>query len=438
MRRRIFKSIRGSLYTKFSPFLHRSVAALFRSSTFLFRKSGLLHKPDTEGTQASFLIIDLTPHLGDTIMRMPMIEALRHAHPQAKIECAVETAAAPLLRAMPAVDHVYALKLGHIPPIARWRAIRRTFLVIYRSLQVLHQSSPTVCIMPRWGDDLFQSCVAGYLTGAPRRVGFALANKGEGRRSFHYRDTLLTEQVEGGSGLHEPERFCLLLKEAGLIPPSGAAEAGTRTIASLKYIAAKTDWQALATQVKIDTTTPFAVIAPGASMPRRIWPLNFWAEVMKELRAKGMQIVLLSGEQDAAIAIELHRLTGGCATLVAGQTNLLQSVALISYASLFLGNDSGAGHVAGALGIPSVILFIAETGCDTNAPSAPERIHPVGPRVAFCRPSECLPPCVKCCEASEAHCIRTILPSEVIATAERILQQREAGEGVPVSSEAND
>lgn len=439
MFKRALKPVLGPIYRKAClPLLHRSVAFTFQSSTFIARKLSLIRSPasSVQIGKESFLIVSLTPHLGDTIMKMPMIEALRNAHPQARIECAVEASAAPLLRMMPAVDRVYALNLGHIPPTTKWLSIKRVLLATYRYLQTMRQSAPTVCIMPRWGDDLFQSCVVGYLAGAPRRIGFAVNAKVPRERPFHYRDALLTEQIEGGSGIHEPERFCLLLRESGLLPPSEAGE-GKHEVGSLKHIAAMTDWQALAKRVRIDTSLPFAVIAPGASMPKRVWPLESWAEVIEDLRLQGMQVVLLSGAQDAAIAKRLHLLTGKWATLIAGETNLAESVTLISRASLFLGNDSGPGHIAGALGVPTVILFIAERGCDPDGPSAPERIHPIGPRVASCRPPKCIEPCVQCCEASEAHCIRTIQPRDVIAAAIHEMARSKVDIGMETPSEVN-
>ncbi len=337
---------------------------------------------------------------------------------------------------MPSVDRVYALNLGHIPPTTKWLAIKRVLLVIHRYLQEMRQATPAICIMPRWGDDLFQSCVVGYLTGAPRRIGFAANPRNAQRKAFHYSDALLTERITGGSGIHEPEKFCLLLRESGLVPRS-AVEVGTLKVRSLKHITAATDWQALSARVKIDTTVPFAVIAPGASMPRRVWPIESWAEVMESLRTRGIQVVVLSGTQDSAIATQLHQITGKWATLVAGETNLVESVTLISHSSLFLGNDSGPGHIAGALGVPTVILFIAEKGCDPDGPSAPERIHPIGPRVAFCRPPKCIAPCAQYCEASEAHCITTIQPREVIAAAIREMTRSEAAIGMATSSEVS-
>jgi ADP-heptose:LPS heptosyltransferase len=367
---------------------------------------------------------------------MPMIEGLRREHPHARIECAVEAGAAPLLQRMPGIDHVYALKLGSTPPISRSRSVQRTFRIVRCYWQQMRQSAPTTCIMPRWGDDLFRSNMLSYLTGAPRRIGFASNVRADQQQPLRYRDALLTDPIQGGRGMHEAAKFCLLLQHAGLIRQSDAIEAGTRVLASLKHIADATDWPALAKRIGMDTTMPFAVIAPGASMPKKVWPIELWAEVMKELRSRGLPVVVLSGAQDAEIARQLHEHSGGWATLIAGGTNLVESVTLVSYAKLFLGNDSGPGHVAGALGIPTVVLFIAEEGCDPDVPWNPQRIRPIGPYVAFCRPAKCIAPCLLCCEAPEAHCIKTIQPFEVIEVALREMARADAIEETAKSSGA--
>jgi ADP-heptose:LPS heptosyltransferase len=384
-------------------------------------------------TQERFLIVNLTPHLGDTIMQMPMIEALRKMHPKARIEFAAEAGAAPLLRMMPILDHVYALKLGHVPPTTPWMATKRTLNVVRRYWQEMRQSAPSVCLMPRWGYDLFRSNMLAYLIRAPRRIGFA-SDVEVTQQPAHYRNKLLTEPVHGGTGMHEPEKFCLLLVAAGLVPQSAIREAGTHAIPSLKHIADATNWPALAARIGVNTSAPFAVIAPGASMRRRVWPIESWAVVAESLRDQDMQVVLLAGPQDVELTRQLNELTGRRTTLVAGETSLPESVTLISHARLMLGNDSGPGHIAGALGVPSVILFIAEKGCDHDGPSSPERIRPVGPYVAVCRPTHCLPPCILSCEAPDAHCITTILPSEVVRAAQEILQAKDTAEKIETSS----
>jgi ADP-heptose:LPS heptosyltransferase len=413
----MLKPLLGPAYLRFGlPMLGWLETVSFRHGVDLARVLGIL-PPRREVAEAGpqrFLVVHLTPHLGDTIMMMPMLEALRKAHPAARIECAVESEAAPLLRMMPGVDHVYGLPLGRRPPASPRLGMLRTLKVVRNYWDTMRASQPDVCILPRWGDDLFRSMMLAYLTEAPVRLGFAADEEKAQSYVANHRDLLLTQVVRGGRQVHEPEKYCLLLRATGLIPETSAHKASTEIVQSLELIAGETEWLPLAMRLGLAPSVRFAVIAPGASMAKRVWPLKFWAEVMQFLKDRGCHVVLLAGPQDASLAQELHQASGGWASVVAGETTLAESVALLSHASLFLGNDSGPGHIAGALGLPSVILFTTIEGSDPDGASAPERIRPIGRHVAVCRPAECLPPCKLTCEANEAHCITTISPRAVI------------------------
>ena len=115
-------------------------------------------------------------------------------------------------------------------------------------------------------------------------------------------------------------------------------------------------------------------IGPGANWERKIWPAGNYALAANELCDKFDALVLLGGEADkrqAALIAERARLP--CINLC-GKTTLLQAAAVMARMSLFLGNDSGLGHIAAAVDIPSFTLF---------GPGNPQHYHPWGPRAAW-------------------------------------------------------
>lgn len=397
--------------TRWLPFVRASATLLFRAAVQLARAFGVI-RPAEPGDPQSFLVINLAGHIGDTVMLLPMIEALRRAHPTARLEVAVESGAAPLLREITLIDEVHAFRLGSTPPTTPTLSIQRAAAIMRLWWPGRHELRPTTVILPRWGDDLFRSTTLAYLTQAPRRIGFA-SNVLPCTVSAPYRERLLTQLVHGGSGMHEPARFVFLLQQAGLIPPTDLTAISTSATPSLLQAAHRPDWPPLAQRLGLSPILPYAVIAPGASMPRRIWPVENWLPVIDTLCAAGMQTLILAGPSDAETARKLHALAPGKTILAAGTTTLLESAAVIAHAQFFLGNDSGPGHLAGALGIRSIILFIAEPGCDPNGPAAPERVRPAGPHVTCLRPPACIPPCTGSCTAAQAHCILTITPEAV-------------------------
>ncbi len=369
----------------------------------------------------AFLVCSLTPHLGDAIMLMPMLQALKRAHPDTPIDLAVEQNAAPLLEHMPELRSVYRLRLGTEPPIGSLASIRRITAVLREYRRHMLHCRPSVCVNPRWGDDLFRSSYLAVLTGAPRRIGFAGAAGAPQDRLAHHRDRLLTEAVQAGSGMHEPARFVLLLERVGLVQSGLHLSASTSTLQPLEALAARADWNAIAERLHLPRATPFAVIAPGASQPKKMWDAQKWCQVVDRLRQMGLPTVLLSGAQDAAVANSIHLRSTAATILAAGRTTLAESAALLQHAEIFLGSDSGPGHIAGPLGTPSVILFIASRESDPDNPFSPVRNRPMGPQVRVCQIPHTLPPCVAVCSAETSHCIQEIVPDDVMQHVQTLL-----------------
>jgi ADP-heptose:LPS heptosyltransferase len=434
MSKRGLRKTLGRLYAPLMWHARGIATRLFRTGVSFFRWMHLLSfsKKGRPRSPEHFLVISLTHHLGDTIMLMPLLERLRLTYPSARIDCAVESTLASFYRLFPGVDNVYALNLGPVVPVNIGLSMQRVLRILICYLKDMRDCTPDICIVPRWPDDLFRDRVLSYLVGAPRRIGFAsLAPTGQ---AAIHRDALLTETYHGQSGLHEPKRFSLLLTKSGLIPEESIEGISTSSIHSLRQIALSVDWRTLAERLKIDQTRPFAIIAPGASMPYRRWPIEYWGKLIKSLQESEVSIILLAGRGDVGIAERLHSFTDGSTTLVAGITTFVESIALISHASLFLGNDSGPAHIAGALGIPTLTLFVANKNGNPDHPSSPTRIHPIGPLVELCMPSELMESCSDCCNAPEAHCIKNITANQVLETLHVLLERANATHLFPKKS----
>jgi ADP-heptose:LPS heptosyltransferase len=404
--------------------LRWTLTVSFRGTVRLLRRFGLLRRGPGRPQPGHLLIVHLTPHLGDVILTMPMIEAVRRANPSMRIDFAVEATAAALLRGMPELDHVYALALGQEPPVRPLQAMARALKVLTVYRRELGDLHPGICLMPRWDNDQYRSSLLAWLLDAPRRVGFA-SDAVPGTRRAPYRDGFLTEVVHGGSGLHEAQHFLLLAADAGLIPAHEIEEPRSRPVAALRTIAAAQDWRKLAARLGVATEGAFVVLAPGASLQRKIWPVERWLEVVRELLERGLEVVLLSGPSDKAGAEELHELCDRRTILAAGATNLLESVALLSHARMFLGNDSGPGHIAGALGIPTVVLFAATVEEDPDGTLSTMRIRPLGPSITCC-PARNLSPCHGGCTAAVPHCITLIPAARVLEAIRKVLTEAAA------------
>ncbi len=120
-------------------------------------------------------------------------------------------------------------------------------------------------------------------------------------------------------------------------------------------------------------TGRYALLAPASAYgPVKDWPPAHYRELVKGLNRNHSLPVVVTGaggqkEVCAAIAAEQDS-----AVSVAGETDLAAFAGLIAESALFVGGDSGGAHAAGALGIPTIVIFGI-----TN----PSRTRPLGEKV---------------------------------------------------------
>lgn len=100
------------------------------------------------------------------------------------------------------------------------------------------------------------------------------------------------------------------------------------------------------------------IIHPGGKSVSRRWPAERWAEVAAAERADGRQVLVTGTTAETRITAEVVRRAGlPPRSDLGGQTTLLRLVQLVSSADRVLCADTGVGHLATALRVPSVVLF---------------------------------------------------------------------------------
>lgn len=117
------------------------------------------------------------------------------------------------------------------------------------------------------------------------------------------------------------------------------------------------------------------VIAPGANWAPKCWPAGHFAACANHLRDAFDSLVVLGGPADVPVAAALRTATTQPLLDLAGQTSLCEAAAVLHQCSAFIGNDSGLGHIAAAVGLPVVTVF---------GPGNPARYRPWGTRTAVC------------------------------------------------------
>ena len=121
------------------------------------------------------------------------------------------------------------------------------------------------------------------------------------------------------------------------------------------------DWDALA---RLPEAAALAkgtrvVIHPGATEPARRWLPAHFAVVADHLAANGHQVVLTGAADEAPLVAEVETRMNWPAINLAGRTSLGAMAAMLTRARLLVTNDTGVSHLAAALRVPSVVVFLA-------------------------------------------------------------------------------
>ncbi len=109
-------------------------------------------------------------------------------------------------------------------------------------------------------------------------------------------------------------------------------------------------------------TGPILALAPAANWIGKTWPLERFSQVaMKLMRGYGPlvggRLMVLGGPGDDMLSRTLRDVAGKGFIDLAGKADLLTAYACLKRSRLFIGNDSGAMHLAAAAGVPTLGLF---------------------------------------------------------------------------------
>jgi ADP-heptose:LPS heptosyltransferase len=102
---------------------------------------------------------------------------------------------------------------------------------------------------------------------------------------------------------------------------------------------------------------PLVVLHPGATDPRRRWPIERLATVGLELARKGARLAVVGTAAEGALAARLVGALEGDAADLVGRLSLGGLAGLLERAALLVGNDSGPRHLAAAVGTATVAVY---------------------------------------------------------------------------------
>jgi heptosyltransferase-2 len=332
-------------------------------------------------------VVILAPNwLGDIAMALPAIRDVRRHFPEAALTIAARASVSKVFRAIRGVDEIL------------------TFAGKGRDIAQLKSGNFDVALL---FPNSFRSAWIVKRAGIPERWGY--------RADF--RGPLLTKAVpRPKQRVHFAEYYQQLVKQLGVEtgPLTPLIEMPPAMVEASRKLLLENGWK---------PDRPLVGIAPGAAFGHaKRWPPKRYASVMDSLRQEGVACVLLgsAGDRDASQAIEeqLGRGMQGIINLV-GRTELLQFMGVIANCSALAANDSGALHIAAAMGVPVVAIY----GPTSERFSTPltsreedrDRVITISEDV-FCRPCW-----LRDCPIDH-RCMKRIAPERVYASLRTLLQ----------------
>jgi len=279
---------------------------------------------------ANRILIVKMSSIGDIILSLPMLKALRTRYPRAHIAWIVEDRFKDVLEGNPDIDE----------------------LIVYEKKGLLDVVVNAVLIVKRIRAGRFDVAIdiQGWLksnfftllSGAKHTIGLDTVNE----LGFH----VVREKVKVGHDMHMADRFLKVASAIGAemhepvfefrIPP-GESE----------YVRRFLEGEGITGKYR------FVIISPGTTRQNKTWKLGNYSIVCDSLIGKhGLKVVIVWGPGEREQAVEIAGKMREHA-IIAPPTSIKQLAALIEESDLLICPDCGPMHLAVALGTPTVTLF---------------------------------------------------------------------------------
>jgi heptosyltransferase II len=333
------------------------------------------------------ILIRATNWVGDAIMALPALRAVRTRFPDAEITILARPYVAAIYENQQVCDSTMFVENTR-DIVGELRARKFDAALLFQNA--------------------FEAAWIAWRAGIPERIGYAR----DGRR------LLLTKAVAvpkpGEIPTHEQYYYLELLRRAGWLEslPSetfiklGVPEENRQRAAEFLLTAG----------LKPDSFR--IAIGAGASYgSAKCWPPDRFAELANRLQAQTQADVILFGTSaEAAVSSAIAAGMNHRPIDLTGKTSINDLPALLSQCHLFIGNDSGAMHVAAAVGLPVVAVF---------GPTDPFGTAPVTPRCSIVQERPYCSPCFLRRCPTDHRCMTRVTPEAVEAAARHWISSME-------------
>jgi len=323
--------------------------------------------------------------VGDAVLAIPAMKAVRAHFTQAEITLLVRPWVAGLFTSAPFIDKVWSE--SRPSSLLDWIRITREIRTRRFNLALLFPNS-------------FESALMTFLGRVPQRVGYATDG----------RTWMLTNAIApSAKARHQVHYYLDIVRTLSVKAeqPSIAIEATNEERAAARTLLASEG---------IPPEAPFLVVNPGAAYgSAKRWAEDRFAEVADVLaREMGLQVAIVGSGAERPIAEQIRKRMKSRTAILNGKTTLETLIGVLAESTLIITNDSGPMHIAAALGVPTVAVF----------GSTDEKVTgPYGPRTRIVKhPVECSPCLLRECPIDH-RCMTRVAVEDVCRAARELLGQ---------------
>lgn len=343
------------------------------------------------------LLVRATNWLGDAVMSIPALRAIRRAFPQAEVTLLARPWVVDLYQYEEFADRVirYENQGRHRGLAGKWRLARQLKRESYDSAILLQNA--------------FDAALLAWLARIPRRIGYARDARGP----------LLTSAVpvprKGDLPAHERFYYLELLRRTGIIEKLPECKEIRLAGAARAAEAGRVEWQRRGFETK-----RWIGVSPGAAYGgAKRWLAERFADAASALANEiDAHVAVFGSPAEAELGDWIAARAGEHCHNLAGKTSLSEFITLAATCTVYLTNDSGPMHVAAALGVPTVAVFGSTDDTATG---------PVSDRAVVVRQDvECSPCLLRECPIDH-RCMTRVTTSMVVDQALGLLCSKAVG-----------
>lgn len=272
-----------------------------------------------------------TAFLGDSVLTLPLLRALKDRYPDAEIHFFVRAGVESIFEAQPEITQVHSFDK---------RKGQKSLSAAVRLGREIGKMGFDLWISPHKS---LRSALVSRATGIKRRIGYD---------SPWYNRLAYTETVSRRfEELAEIERLMQLLKPLGIDGPAPKAEL---VISDAAKADAEQFW------ADLGDDRPVLGLNPGSTWPTKCWPIDYFSEIVRKGVEAGAHVIVFAGPGEEGVAGQV--IDGALAdpsrvTNLAAKLSLPQLAAYLGKLDAYLTNDSGPMHLAWSQDVPLVALF---------------------------------------------------------------------------------